>query len=67
MRRDFAPRLLHYLTLALTGACLVYAEYDFLPEMAWALPAYLALVFVAGWLDGSWVMPIWGAMTVAMP
>src|SRR5262245_41606416 len=61
MRPDLGFRLLHYLTLALAGACLIVAEGPFLPDLHLALAPFLVLVALAFLLDGRWVLPAWGA------
>src|SRR5262245_59179957 len=60
MRPDLGFRLLHYLTLALAGACLIVAEGPFLPDFHLALAPFLVLVALAFLLDGRWVLPAWG-------
>jgi protein-glutamine gamma-glutamyltransferase len=66
MSLDRAFRMSFYLTLALAAACLGYAEYPLLPEMALLLwPMGLALV--AGFLlEGRWSMTIGVANGVAV-
>src|SRR5262245_45302518 len=61
MPRARAFWLLHYLTLALAGVCLAYAELPFLPEVALGLIPYLRALPLAWRVEGRWVLPNWGA------
>jgi hypothetical protein len=61
MLRERSSRLLLHVALALAGACLIYAERDFLPEMQYVLVPFLALVFFAWKVGERWVLPIWAA------
>jgi hypothetical protein len=61
MKLDRWFRLLTHVALGLSCTCLVYAEVPFLPGLQVCLLPLLVLLVVAYRLDGSWVLPAWGA------
>jgi transglutaminase-like putative cysteine protease len=61
MQTPLGYRLLSHVTLAVSCVCLVHAELFFMPELQFALLPLLALVLVACFAEGRWVLPVWGA------
>jgi transglutaminase-like putative cysteine protease len=54
MSLDFAFRLSEYVLLGLACACLGYAEWAFLPEVAWLAVVVAVLLAAAFRLEGRW-------------
>jgi transglutaminase-like putative cysteine protease len=54
-------RLLGYLTLALSCACLIQAEMLLLPGMQLCLPPLLLLIVIAYGVEGRWTLSVRGA------
>jgi transglutaminase-like putative cysteine protease len=61
MRIDLALRLGSYLTLALSCACLGYAEVPFLPAFPYFLVGVGFLFVIAFFVEGRWSLPAWAA------
>ena len=61
MRIDGAFRLLSHATLGLACVCLIEADELFLPGLRLGTFPVLALVGLACWAEGRWVLPAWGA------
>jgi transglutaminase-like putative cysteine protease len=55
-----------YLTLILATACLGYAELLFLPFMPFFLIPVGLLLVAAFFLEGRWLIPIWGANALGL-
>src|SRR5262249_30478744 len=70
MRLDLAFRISNYLTLGLACLCLGYAEFAFLPEIAWFGVATAFLLMLAFWAEGRWSLTItashWLALVIAL-
>jgi transglutaminase-like putative cysteine protease len=59
-------RSVHLLTLALSGLCLVVAEGPFLPGAQPYLLLLVALMALALFTEGRWVLPAWTANVLAV-
>jgi transglutaminase-like putative cysteine protease len=66
MHADLGFRLSGYLLLALACAALAHAEQLFMSSSYWLLLPALALLAVAFFLEGRWVMPIWLANVLGL-
>src|SRR5437764_14348020 len=53
-----------YLTLAIACACLVYAEWDLMPEIGFFAVVTAILVLIAYLVDGKWALSIGAANVV---
>src|SRR5262249_4245566 len=63
---ESAFRLSSYLALALSCACLAYAEMPFLPALPYFLVPVGLLLLLAFFLEGRWSLPVRSANALAV-